>query len=107
MVTTTTTRDSNLLHETRDDEQDYADEGDEDNEDDSCAQVESSRTFEEQACAGDRCRITSSLLQRPSSETGRPDSPANLLLVGGHPIRATSSNPHHQEQQTRARGKCS
>lgn len=41
----------------QDDDQDYADEGDEDDEGDSCAQVETSKTFEEQNCLGGQCKL--------------------------------------------------
>lgn len=53
-----TTRD-NLLPNTSDlaqaDEDDYADEGDEEDEDDSCANVDASKTIEEQPCVGGLC----------------------------------------------------
>lgn len=73
-------RRSNIPLPTRDqyddEHDDYADEGDEDDESDSCANVETSKTFEEQLCLGGLCKLSANelqtLRQRPASGHIKP-----------------------------------
>lgn len=75
-----------------DDDQDYADEGDEGDEDDSCANVETSKTFEQQACVSGQCKSPS------SGEFGRTP-PAGL---GGGISGAQATQRH----RARTKGEC-
>jgi hypothetical protein len=83
-----------------DDEQDYADEGDEDDEGDSCAQVEPSRTFEEQACSGGQCK------QPALGDIFRPFAPpTNHHQLHQSASTARSNSQRLSQQQPRPRPK--
>lgn len=89
-------RDNSNKNQQLDDDQDYADEGDEDDEDDSCATVEPSRTFEEQACFVGQCKQ-----QLAPSDLFR--SALQPTQLSGHQTPAKIQN-QQQQQRTRSKG---
>lgn len=85
------------LGQPNDDDQDYADEGDEDDEDDSCANVEPSKTFQEQGCLGGQCK------QLPAASDIFRLGPSSQQGQAGH--HQTSSGRSQIAQRPRAGGK--
>lgn len=85
-----------------DDEQDYADEGDEEEGgNDSCARVESSLTFEEQTCSGGQCKHAPILpASEPAQARARQRAPKGEFCVWGRAdLRANHFERAHSRQR--------